>query len=58
LLGVSDGYLILAAAELWANANLPAHVAALVEQAMLLPADHALWPDPAALQWHRRRRMV
>ena len=53
LLGVTGRYTLLAARQLSLEPNLPGHLAPLQGRGIFLPGEAVLYPDTAALAWHR-----
>ena len=52
MLAVSTDYMVNASPRLRADANLPAHLAALDGRGMMRPADADYWPAAESLEWH------
>ncbi len=55
LLTLSGDYAIHTSPQLSQEPNLPAHLASLAGRRLLGPSDQRLWPNPAAVEWHRRQ---
>lgn len=58
LLGVSHRYQVITSKALTAHNNLAGHLLALHERPLVAPVEDALWPDRAALRWHREECLL
>ncbi len=57
LLGVSHRYQVIASKALTAYNNIAGHLLTLHERPLVTPVEEALWPDRAALRWHRAQAL-
>jgi putative restriction endonuclease len=54
LLGISQGYEVVASQQLMVLNELPGYLTSLEGRGIVGPAQRAFWPDTESLQWHRK----
>jgi putative restriction endonuclease len=53
LVGISSRYTVITSPQLTTDRNVPGQMVKLVDRTIIGPSEDAIWPDLAAIEWHR-----